>query len=84
MVVDPRPIGIVDSGVGGLTVARAVFDLLPGEPILYVGDNGRFPYGPRRLEEIRRASEDRAPAFDQAEEDLVTLAEVQRLAQVRA
>jgi len=52
-VSDPRPIGIFDSGVGGLTVARAVFDLLPNEPILYVGDNGRFPYGPRGLEEIR-------------------------------
>jgi len=52
-VSDARPIGIFDSGVGGLTVARAVFDLLPKEPILYVGDNGRFPYGPRRLEEIR-------------------------------
>ena len=50
---DPRSIGIFDSGVGGLTVARAVFDLLPHEPILYVGDNGRFPYGPRPLEEIR-------------------------------
>ncbi len=50
---DPRPIGIFDSGVGGLTVARAVSDLLPHEPILYVGDNGRFPYGPRSLEEIR-------------------------------
>jgi len=53
VVVDARPIGIFDSGVGGLTVARAVFDLLPGEPILYVGDNGRFTYGPRPLEEIR-------------------------------
>jgi len=52
-VSDPRSIGIFDSGVGGLTVARAVFDLLPHEPILYVGDNGRFPYGPRPLEEIR-------------------------------
>ena len=50
---DQRPIGIFDSGVGGLTVARAVFDLLPNEPILYLGDNGRFPYGPRPLEEIR-------------------------------
>lgn len=50
---DPRPIGVFDSGVGGLTVARAVFDLLPREEILYVGDNGRFPYGPRPLEEIR-------------------------------
>ncbi len=50
---DPRPIGVFDSGVGGLTVVRAIVDLLPREPILYVGDNGRFPYGPRSLEEIR-------------------------------
>lgn len=55
MVVDGnRPIGIFDSGVGGLTVARAVIDLLPHEEILYVGDTARFPYGPRPLEEIRR------------------------------
>ena len=50
---DDRPIGMFDSGVGGLTVARAVIDLLPNERILYLGDNGRFPYGPRPLEEIR-------------------------------
>jgi glutamate racemase len=50
---DPRPIGVFDSGVGGLTVVRAIVDLLPNEPILYVGDNGRFPYGPRPVEEIR-------------------------------
>lgn len=50
---DRRPIGVFDSGVGGLTVARAIFDLLPNEPILYLGDNARFPYGPRPLEEIR-------------------------------
>lgn len=50
---DPRPIGVFDSGVGGLTVARVIFDQLPNEPILYLGDNGRFPYGPRPLEEIR-------------------------------
>jgi len=42
-----------DSGVGGLTVARAVFDLLPHEPIVYLGDDARFPYGPRPLHEIR-------------------------------
>jgi glutamate racemase len=51
---DPRQIGVFDSGVGGLTVARAIFDLLPNERVLYLGDNGRFPYGPRPLEEIRR------------------------------
>jgi glutamate racemase len=53
-VSDPRPIGIFDSGVGGLTVARAVLDLLPHERLLYVGDTARFPYGPKPVEEIRR------------------------------
>jgi glutamate racemase len=53
-VSDPRPIGVFDSGVGGLTVARAIFDVLPHERVLYLGDNGRFPYGPRPLDEIRR------------------------------
>jgi glutamate racemase len=51
---DERAIGVFDSGVGGLTVARAIMDLLPNEPIRYVGDTARFPYGPRSLEEIRR------------------------------
>src|SRR6266508_5290230 len=53
-MADPRPIGVFDSGVGGLTVARAIIDLLPGEPLMYVGDTARFPYGPKPLEEIRR------------------------------
>src|SRR6266542_3744317 len=53
-MADPRPIGVFDSGVGGLTVARAIIDLLPGEPLLYVGDTARFPYGPKPLEEIKR------------------------------
>jgi len=39
------PIGIFDSGFGGLTVARAVIDLLPNEDIVYIGDTGRYPYG---------------------------------------
>ena len=47
------PIGIFDSGVGGLTVARAIIDQLPGESILYVGDTARGPYGPRPLAEVR-------------------------------
>jgi glutamate racemase len=46
-------IGIFDSGVGGLTVARAIIDQLPGESILYVGDTARGPYGPRPLAEVR-------------------------------
>jgi glutamate racemase len=52
-VADDRPIGVFDSGVGGLTVARAILDLLPHEPLLYVGDTARSPYGPRSPEEIR-------------------------------
>jgi glutamate racemase len=53
-VADDRPIGVFDSGVGGLTVARAIIDLLPHETLLYVGDSAHFPYGPKPLDEIRR------------------------------
>jgi glutamate racemase len=42
-----------DSGFGGLTVARALIDLLPHEDVVYVGDTGRYPYGPRDLGEVR-------------------------------
>lgn len=50
---DGRAIGVFDSGVGGLTVARAIVDLLPNEEIRYLGDTARSPYGPRPQEEIR-------------------------------
>jgi glutamate racemase len=53
-VSDSRPIGVFDSGVGGLTVARAILDLLPHEPLVYIGDTARSPYGPRPVDEIRR------------------------------
>jgi len=52
------PIGIFDSGVGGLTVARAVLDQLPHEPIVYVGDTANGPYGPRRIADVRALSLD--------------------------
>lgn len=42
-----------DSGFGGLTVARALIDLMPAEDLVYVGDTGRYPYGPRPLDEVR-------------------------------
>jgi glutamate racemase len=48
------PIGIFDSGVGGLTVARAVRDQLPNESILYIGDTAHSPYGPKPIAEVRR------------------------------
>ncbi|WBU38174.1 glutamate racemase [Homoserinibacter sp. YIM 151385] len=47
------PIGVFDSGVGGLTVARAVIDQLPRESILYVGDTVHSPYGPKPIAEVR-------------------------------
>ena len=47
------PIGMFDSGFGGLTVARAMFDLLPNEHVVYIGDTGRYPYGPRPQAEVR-------------------------------
>ena len=53
MSIDERPIGMFDSGFGGLTVARAVIDLLPAEHLIYLGDTGRYPYGPRPLDEVR-------------------------------
>ena len=51
--MDSRPIGIFDSGFGGLTVARALIDLLPNEALVYVGDTGRYPYGSKPLDDVR-------------------------------
>jgi len=51
---DPRPIGVFDSGFGGLTVARSLMDLLPDERVVYLGDSAHVPYGPRDLGEVRR------------------------------
>ena len=52
----PR-IGVFDSGFGGLTVARAVIDLLPAEHLVYVGDTGRYPYGPRDCQPVVRTDQ---------------------------
>jgi glutamate racemase len=52
-----RPIGIFDSGVGGLSVLRSLRQLLPAEPVLYLADQAHVPYGPRPLEEVRQFSE---------------------------
>jgi glutamate racemase len=51
--VTDAPIGVFDSGVGGLTVARAIIDQLPNESVLYVGDTAHSPYGPKPLAEVR-------------------------------
>ncbi|ETT82530.1 glutamate racemase [Viridibacillus sp. FSL R5-0477] len=47
------PIGVIDSGVGGLTVVKEMLRLLPNESIYYIGDTARCPYGPRSQEQVR-------------------------------
>ena len=59
--MDARPIGVFDSGVGGLTVVRALRGVLPGEDIVYLGDTARVPYGsksPRTVERYSKACQD--------------------------
>ncbi|SVA06987.1 uncharacterized protein METZ01_LOCUS59841, partial [marine metagenome] len=51
--VDSRPIGIFDSGLGGLTVVKSIRSLLPNESILYFGDTARVPYGNKSKELIK-------------------------------
>ena len=53
-VLDQKPIGVFDSGLGGLTTVRELMRLLPGEDIVYFGDTGRVPYGSRSKETIRK------------------------------
>lgn len=67
-IVDDRPIGVFDSGFGGLTVTRALFDLLPRERIVYVGDTGRYPYGPRPAAEVRAFAAEIARHLVEAED----------------
>ena len=55
-MADPRPIGVFDSGVGGLTVLREIHRRLPSESTVYLGDNARAPYGTRPDDEVRAFS----------------------------
>ncbi|MFN7563000.1 MAG: glutamate racemase, partial [Prosthecobacter sp.] len=52
------PLGVFDSGVGGLTVVRALRDLLPNESIVYLGDTARVPYGPKSPDTVRRYADE--------------------------
>ena len=51
---NPRPIGVFDSGIGGLTVVKALRDRLPNETIVYLGDTARVPYGPKSPDTVQR------------------------------
>jgi glutamate racemase len=54
--VNDGPIGVFDSGLGGLTVLQALADLLPGEDLVYFGDTARYPYGDKSADELRHHS----------------------------
>ena len=54
--MNATPLGVFDSGIGGLTVARALFERLPQESVIYYGDTARVPYGPKSPETVRRYS----------------------------
>lgn len=54
--MNAAPLGVFDSGIGGLTVARALFERLPQESVIYYGDTARVPYGPKSPETVRRYS----------------------------
>ena len=53
---DPRPVGIFDSGLGGLCAVREALKILPGEDIVYFGDTGRVPYGSKSYDIIKKYS----------------------------
>src|SRR5205085_10752607 len=54
VLMDPRPIGVFDSGIGGLTVVRALQQQLPHESLIYFGDTARVPYGNKSPDTVRR------------------------------
>src|SRR5213080_4508054 len=56
--MDERPIGVFDSGMGGLTVLHECLVTMPNEDFVYLGDGARLPYGPRPLPEIRRFAQE--------------------------
>jgi glutamate racemase len=59
-MADPRPIGVFDSGIGGLTVVQELLHRLPGESIVYFGDTARVPYGSKSPATVARYSEEAA------------------------
>src|SRR5699024_6482880 len=71
---DNRKIGIIDSGIGGLTVAKKFRELLPEESIIYLGDNKNVPYGNKSEEEIYRLTKDMIEFLIEKDVKLITIA----------
>jgi glutamate racemase len=72
--MDERPIGVFDSGMGGLTVLHECLVTLPHEDFVYLGDGARLPYGPRPLDEIRRFAAEIAGYLERAGVKLIAAA----------
>lgn len=68
------PIGVIDSGVGGLTVAKSIMELLPNEMIYYIGDTARCPYGPRSKQEVRNFTWQMAKALEKMNIKMLVIA----------
>src|SRR3954463_1188524 len=69
-----RPIGVFDSGIGGLTVVKALRDLLPNEDVFYVGDTARVPYGNKSAETVERYSIELANMLVRADAKVIVVA----------
>lgn len=68
------PIGVIDSGVGGLTVAKEIMKLLPNETIYYIGDTARCPYGPRSKKQVQKFTWQMADALRQMKVKMLVIA----------
>jgi glutamate racemase len=72
--MDPRPIGVFDSGVGGLTVLHECLVTMPNEDFVYLGDHARLPYGPRPLEQVRAFSREIGAFLERQDVKLIVVA----------
>ena len=72
--MDERPIGVFDSGVGGLTVLHECLVTMPHEDVIYLGDNARLPYGPRPLDEVRRYAHEIGAYLERQDVKLIVVA----------
>jgi glutamate racemase len=72
--MDSRPVGVFDSGVGGLTVLHECLVTMPNEDFVYLGDHARLPYGPRPLDEIRRFAREIGAYLSQQDVKLILIA----------
>src|SRR4051812_49792977 len=72
--MDPRPVGVFDSGMGGLTVLHECLVTMPHEDFVYLGDAARLPYGPRPLPEVARFAHEIGGVLEGEGVELILLA----------